>query len=139
MSKHIHIWLPGATRDSGFNESDHPRADNGKFGKGSGGGGSKEKPAGNPNKAKAMAAARAGQKADAEAKANGYKDLEKHPMYAKADFDYLKGKGYEPAEIKAIWDRDHKAGKSPEKVNKNSPKQQEHFHLLRAAMAPTKK
>ena len=38
MSKTIHIWF----HDS-FNEADHPRADNGKFGSGSGGGSSAAK------------------------------------------------------------------------------------------------
>lgn len=122
MALHIHIHR-GRTAD----EVKHDPK-NGQFTSGGGSSGT------NPNKAKALAAARAGQKADAEEKAKGYKELEKHPMYAKEDFDYLKDKGYSPQEIKSLWDRDQKAGKGPNKVNKNSPKMQEHFHLLKAAM-----
>lgn len=39
--------------------------------------------------------------------------LKQHPMWSTSDFDYFKAKGYTPAEIKEIWDRDHKAGKGP--------------------------
>lgn len=42
-----------------------------------------------------------------------HNDLKKHPLYTESDHEYLKGKGYEPAEIKAIWDRDHKQGNDP--------------------------
>lgn len=48
--------------------------------------------------------------------------LTKHPMYHPNDHKYLKDKGYKAKEIKAIWDRDHKDGKSPVTVNKNDPK-----------------
>ncbi len=38
MAKHVHIHIHrGSTADAGFEESKHPRADNGQFGKGSGG------------------------------------------------------------------------------------------------------
>lgn len=90
---------------------------------------------GNPNKESALANARAAQKSDADAKAAAYKELEKHPMHTKADFDYLKGKGYDPEEIKAIWDRDHKAGKSPQQGNKHAkPDSPGYQNLLRHAM-----
>jgi len=78
--------------------------------------------------------ARAAQEGDKKKREADFKALEKHPMYAKEDFDYLKGKGYDPEEIKALWDRDHKAGKEPSRTNKNSPEMQEHFGLLRKAM-----
>lgn len=39
--------------------------------------------------------------------------LKKHPMWSQSDFDYFKGKGYTPEQIKEIWDRDHAAGNKP--------------------------
>lgn len=45
MAKHIHVHIHRPTTDAGWNESDHPRKDDGKFGSGGGsssGGGSKE-------------------------------------------------------------------------------------------------
>lgn len=39
--------------------------------------------------------------------------LKQHPMWSTSDFDYFMAKGYTPAEIKVIWDRDHRAGKGP--------------------------
>lgn len=39
--------------------------------------------------------------------------LKKHPMWSQSDFDYFKEKGYEPKEIKEIWDRDQASGHSP--------------------------
>lgn len=43
----------------------------------------------------------------------GVASLKKHPMWSDADHKYLKDKGYTHKEIKAIWDRDHAAGKGP--------------------------
>lgn len=67
-------------------------------------------------------------KKEAEAASWGEEAMEKapaslasHPMYSKPDYEYLKDKGYGPNEIKAFWDRDHKAGKTPVLVNKNKP------------------
>jgi hypothetical protein len=40
--------------------------------------------------------------------------LKKHPMYEPSDHEYFKSKGYEPHEIKAIWDRDHALGRKPQ-------------------------
>ena len=41
------------------------------------------------------------------------KGMTSHPMHTKDDYAYLKKKGYSDKEIKAIWDRDMKAGKDP--------------------------
>ena len=46
--------------------------------------------------------------------ASEIRSLKKHPMYSKSDYKYLRDKGYGPEGIKAIWDRDHAAGKSPQ-------------------------
>ncbi len=39
--------------------------------------------------------------------------LKKHSMYTPSDHEYFKSKGYEPHEIKHIWDRDLAAGNDP--------------------------
>jgi len=93
---------------------------------------------GNPRAAAAKANAAAVQRADREAEIKAKKTLRAHPMYSEADFDYLEGKGYNAAEIKALWDRDQKAGKQPQHANKNSPEMQQHFGLLREAMSGKK-
>lgn len=66
-----------------------------------------------------------------------YQSLTKHPMYSKEDMDYLRGKGYDPGEILAFWDRDHKAGKSPVGFNKNSKENQQFMSGMRKAMFGT--
>lgn len=48
-------------------------------------------------------------------------DLKKHPMWSETDHKYLSEKGYDKKEIKAIWDRDHKAGKSPVSHDQDVP------------------
>jgi hypothetical protein len=45
-------------------------------------------------------------------RANGAR-LEAHPMYTPSDLAYLRGKGYDDAEIRAIWDRDRARGCEP--------------------------
>lgn len=66
----------------------------------------------------AKANARKENAASATEKAAAFKALEKHPNYHKEDLTYLKDKGYDPEEIKAIWDRDQKAGHGPQTKNK---------------------
>jgi hypothetical protein len=39
--------------------------------------------------------------------------LERHPMYTPSDLAYLRGHGYDDAEITAFWDRDRRQGKEP--------------------------
>lgn len=68
-----------------------------------------------------------------------YQSLTKHPMYSKEDMDYLRGKGYDPGEILAFWDRDHKAGKSPVGFNKNSKENQQFMSGMRKAMFGTER
>lgn len=45
--------------------------------------------------------------------------LKSHSMYTKEDYEYLAGKGYSEAQIKAIWDRDKGLGKDPQHGNKH--------------------
>ncbi|UNA00761.1 putative portal protein [Edwardsiella phage vB_EpM_ZHS] len=108
--KQIHIHLHRhATQDTNWEESKHPRASNGKFGKGGG-------------------------KADAKATAKAFAELKSHPNYSEADFTYLKDKGYSPDEIRAIWDRDRKAGHGPQLGNKNSAENKHHMQQIGKAM-----
>lgn len=44
---------------------------------------------------------------------SGWDALKDHPMFSDSDLAYFKSKGYEPEDVKAIWDRDHAAGHSP--------------------------
>jgi hypothetical protein len=39
--------------------------------------------------------------------------IEDHPMYTPSDAAYLRGRGYDDAEITALWDRDRRLGKEP--------------------------
>lgn len=50
----------------------------------------------------------------------GWAALKDHAMFSQSDLDYFKGKGYSPAEVKDIWDRDHAAGHKPV-VHKQAP------------------
>lgn len=77
----------------------------------------------------------AAERRDAEVtKAAAFKALEKHPNYSDADLAYLKGKGYSPEEIQAIWDRDKKAGHGPQLGNKNSKAQKHEMQQMGKAM-----
>ena len=44
--------------------------------------------------------------------------IKKHQQYTKADYEYLKTKGYSNKEIIALWDRDLASGKEPVTLNK---------------------
>ncbi|MDT9499139.1 hypothetical protein [Capnocytophaga canimorsus] len=44
--------------------------------------------------------------------------IKKHPQFHINDYEYLSEKGYTDAEILAIWDRDHREGKSVVTRNK---------------------
>ena len=121
MAQHIHIYL----NDNAWEESKHPRKDDGKFGSGS---------APDPRREKRMAEARAQNLADKDGEKAALEALKKHPMYAKEDMEYFLGKGYTAAEIKGFWDRDHKAGHGPNHFNKNSKENQAELGLIRAVL-----
>lgn len=44
--------------------------------------------------------------------------IQNHPQYTRADYTYLRGKGYSVEQILAFWDRDAALGQAPVKVNK---------------------
>ena len=48
-------------------------------------------------------------------------DLTKHPQYTKADYEYLKGKGWDDLKIKQRWDEEHQKGLPAQKINKHNP------------------
>lgn len=48
-------------------------------------------------------------------------DLTKHSQFTKADYDYLKEKGWSDPEIKKRWDEEAAQGRPPQQVNKLKP------------------
>jgi hypothetical protein len=135
MGKTIHIHIHSKTTD----EQKHAPAGSSKGGQfvsgggSSGGGGSKQE--------KAKANARAANAKTSAAKQAAITELKKHPMFSQPDLDYLQGKGYEPEEIKALWDRDHKAGNKPQMGNKHAKPGQPGYmsgHTGMTGGAPTK-
>lgn len=62
--------------------------------------------------------------APAEAKAEPkatWASLKKHKMHSESDLSYFKDKGWTPAQIKEVWDRDAKAGHGPVTHQKDIP------------------
>lgn len=44
--------------------------------------------------------------------------IKKHQQYTRADYEYLKTKGYSNQEIISLWDRELASGKEPVTLNK---------------------
>lgn len=51
--------------------------------------------------------------------------LKAHPMFTMADYNYLKGKGYDDAEIEKIWDKDKASGAKGGQEHTNKPWRQD--------------
>jgi len=122
MSRHIHIYLPAKVRDAGGPKHAPAGSPQGGQFVSSGGSSGKFDPTGKTDQEiqAHLEKTNTKQTLKSDPKGSGSGKVTEHPQYTKADYDYLKGKGWSDPEIMNRWDEEHAKGHHAQQGNKNA-------------------